>query len=182
MNGDPDGLGGRRQSFESSFAIAPGGMAVFVFAAVPPSLPTIASLRLALTCRCTAPFDTRARAVEEWRRHRARSATSRSPSATAHASGYCRTGCGRSLQRGCARRSCASIVRVAPDLPRMIPLPERHHDGRSSIDGVMKPFGVSRHVVPPPGSPGGSACGRRLARSRREVRSDHRSCAIAEQL
>lgn len=39
------------------------------------------------------------------------------------------------------------IARVAPDLPRRHPLPERHPDGRYSIDGVMKRFDVGRNVV-----------------------------------
>lgn len=39
------------------------------------------------------------------------------------------------------------IARVAPDAPRRTPVPERHPDGRYSVFGAAKRFGVSPHVV-----------------------------------
>ena len=34
-----------------------------------------------------------------------------------------------------------------PDIPRCVPLPERHPDGRYSISGAARLFGVSSNVV-----------------------------------
>jgi DNA invertase Pin-like site-specific DNA recombinase len=45
-----------------------------------------------------------------------------------------------------ARRREA-IGRAAPDAPRRLPLPERHPDGRYSVAGVAKRFGVGLSVV-----------------------------------
>lgn len=39
------------------------------------------------------------------------------------------------------------IARVAPDAPRAVRVPDRHADGRYSVAGVAKLFGVSRGVV-----------------------------------
>jgi len=59
------------------------------------------------------------------------------------------TGTGREWNENlvyAARRS-ARIERVAPDRPRMLPLPHRHPDGRYSVPGAMARFGVSENVV-----------------------------------
>jgi DNA invertase Pin-like site-specific DNA recombinase len=45
-----------------------------------------------------------------------------------------------------ARRR-AQIPRTAPDRPRSLPLPDRHPDGRYSVGGAAKRFGVSTEVV-----------------------------------
>jgi len=45
-----------------------------------------------------------------------------------------------------ARRS-GQIKRVAPDRPRMPPLPHKHPDGRYSVPGAAARFGVSHAVV-----------------------------------
>lgn len=39
------------------------------------------------------------------------------------------------------------ILRTAPDAPRRLPLPDCHEDGRYSIGGAMRRFGVSGNVV-----------------------------------
>jgi hypothetical protein len=45
-----------------------------------------------------------------------------------------------------ARRRCG-IELVAPDLPRRLPLPDRHPDGRYSVAGAARLLGVSTNVV-----------------------------------
>ena len=40
-----------------------------------------------------------------------------------------------------------NIPRTAPDIPRCVPLPERHPDSRYSISGAARLFGVSSNVV-----------------------------------
>jgi len=44
-------------------------------------------------------------------------------------------------------RSRHKIPRTAPDLPRKLPLPDRHTDGRYSIGGMMRRFDVSDGTV-----------------------------------
>jgi hypothetical protein len=44
------------------------------------------------------------------------------------------------------RQRC-KIVLVAPDAPRRMPVPDQHPDGRYSVGGAAKHFGVSPHVV-----------------------------------
>jgi hypothetical protein len=60
-----------------------------------------------------------------------------------------RTGTGREWDLEAVRqlRSRHQIARVAPDRPRMRPLPDRYPDGRYSVPGVMAHFGVSRSLV-----------------------------------
>lgn len=61
-----------------------------------------------------------------------------------------RTGMGLSWTHELVRqtRSTKRIARVAPDRPRMHPLPHRHPDGRRySVPGAMARFGVSEQVV-----------------------------------
>jgi len=61
-----------------------------------------------------------------------------------------RTGTGRPWTEALVRqtRSTKRIERVAPDRPRMHPLPHRHPDGRRySVPGAMARFSVSKQVV-----------------------------------
>jgi DNA invertase Pin-like site-specific DNA recombinase len=44
-------------------------------------------------------------------------------------------------------RRRVDIKRTAPDRPRTLPLPDRHPDGRYSISGAARAFGISTHVV-----------------------------------
>ena len=59
------------------------------------------------------------------------------------------TGVGRRWNVWAVRwaRQRNGIARVAPDAPRRTPVPERHPDGRYSVFGAAKRFGVSPHVV-----------------------------------
>lgn len=60
-----------------------------------------------------------------------------------------RTGTGRRWDLEAVRqlRSRSQITRVAPDRPRMRPLPDRYPDGRYSVPGAEARFGVSRAIV-----------------------------------
>ncbi|MDY0001521.1 MAG: recombinase family protein [Polyangia bacterium] len=44
-------------------------------------------------------------------------------------------------------RRCYGIERLAPDAPRRLPLPDRHPDGRYSVAGAARRFGVTRESV-----------------------------------
>ena len=44
-------------------------------------------------------------------------------------------------------RRARGIERVAPDRPRMLPLPHQHPDGRFSVPGAVARFGVSEGIV-----------------------------------
>ena len=60
-----------------------------------------------------------------------------------------RTGTGLAWNHDLVRsiRSTKRIKRVAPDSPRMLPLPHRHPDGRYSVPGAMARFGVGEGAV-----------------------------------
>jgi hypothetical protein len=60
-----------------------------------------------------------------------------------------RTGTGHGWKEDGVRqaRRKNGIERVAPDRPRMHPLPHRHPDGRYSVPGAAARFGVSRNVI-----------------------------------